>query len=197
LQLKPDPLGGQEQSVYWDAVGAGAELLGAIATVATLVYLAIQIRQNTKMGQVATATTRSEQRFQQSAFIAQSSEINRLFWTGLHDPESLNVDEYRYFESIFATYLFGFEAAFGLHKENALSESEWTSQMASITWLLSLPGFRRYWSTWADNYPSDYSTFIASMMSDSEFSSMRSTPSNSGRTSPAAQQSAAADSAQV
>jgi hypothetical protein len=84
--------------MHSDAVGAGAELLGAIATVATLAYLAVQIRQNTKMARNATLTARNEQRFQQSAFIAQSSEVNRLFWTGLHDPESLNVDEYRYFE---------------------------------------------------------------------------------------------------
>lgn len=181
-------VGRRGQSVNWDAVGAGAELLGAIATVATLVYLAVQIRQNTKMGQVAAATTRSEQRFQQSAFISQSSEINRLFWTGLHDPESLNVDEYRYFESIFSTYLIAFEAAFGLHQENALSESEWAGQMASISWMLSTPGFRRYWSTWGDDYPPDYSTFVESMMSDLELSSTTSIPSNSGRTSPAAQQ---------
>jgi hypothetical protein len=197
LQLKPDPLGRREQSVNWDALGAGAELLGAIATVATLVYLAVQIRQNTKMGQIATATSRSEQRFQQSAFISQSSETNRLFWTGLYNPESLNVDEYRYFESIFSTYLLSSEAAFGLRKENVLSESEWKGNVANISWLLSLPGFQRYWSSWRDQYPPDYSAFIESIMSDPEFSSTSSPPSNSGRTSPAAQQSAAADSAQV
>ena len=179
----------------WDAVGAGAELLGAIATVATLVYLSVQIRQNTKMGQIDTKATRSEQRFQQSAFIAQSSEVNRLFWTGLHNPESLDVDEYRYFESIFGAYLYAFEAAFGLHKEGALSESEWTGQIASVTWLLPLPGFQQYWSTWGDQYPTDYSTFIESMISDAGIQSATSARSNSGRTSSAAQQSAGADSA--
>ena len=181
----------------WDAVGAGAELLGAIATVATLVYLSVQIRQNTKMGQFATRATRSEQRFQQSAFIAQSSEVNRLFWTGLHNPESLSIDEYRYFESIFGAYLFGFEAAFDLHREGALSESEWTGQIAAVTWLLPLPGFRRYWSTWADQYSSDYSTYVESMISDVDRSSASSTRPNRGITTPAAQQGAAADSARA
>ncbi len=33
----------------WDAIGASAELVGALATVATLAYLALQIRQNTKV----------------------------------------------------------------------------------------------------------------------------------------------------
>jgi hypothetical protein len=39
-----DPLDGGA-SVNWDAVGAVAELLGVLATIATLIYLARQIRQ--------------------------------------------------------------------------------------------------------------------------------------------------------
>jgi len=49
----------------WDAVGAVAELLGAIGVIVSLVYLAIQIRRNTRiqkrtnLGDIATelATT--------------------------------------------------------------------------------------------------------------------------------------------
>ena len=31
----------------WDAIGAGAELIGATGVIITLIYLAMQIRQNT------------------------------------------------------------------------------------------------------------------------------------------------------
>jgi len=55
-----------------------AELLGALATVVTLAYLALQIRQNTRSAQAGTATARNEQRVQQAEFIAQPGEINRL-----------------------------------------------------------------------------------------------------------------------
>ena len=34
----------------WDALGAIAELLGAIAVLMTLVHLTIQLRQNTTLG---------------------------------------------------------------------------------------------------------------------------------------------------
>ena len=37
----------------WEAIGALAELCGAAALVATLVYLAVQIRQNNKLLNVA------------------------------------------------------------------------------------------------------------------------------------------------
>ncbi len=38
----------------WDAVGAIAELVGATAVVLTLVYLSIQLRQNTRAVEHAT-----------------------------------------------------------------------------------------------------------------------------------------------
>ena len=36
----------------WDALGAIAELVGAIAVLLTLIYLAVQIRQNNKLAEV-------------------------------------------------------------------------------------------------------------------------------------------------
>jgi hypothetical protein len=41
--------------VSWDAIGALGELIGALAVVATLVYLSIQLRQNTKAMHLQTA----------------------------------------------------------------------------------------------------------------------------------------------
>ena len=37
----------------WDAVAALAELLAALAVVASLVYLAVQVRQNTRQARLA------------------------------------------------------------------------------------------------------------------------------------------------
>jgi hypothetical protein len=41
----------------WDAIGAMGEILGALAVLVTLIYLAVQIRQNTSA--VATATSKA------------------------------------------------------------------------------------------------------------------------------------------
>ena len=38
----------------WEAIGAIGEILGAAGVIATLAYLAVQIRQNTKMARAAT-----------------------------------------------------------------------------------------------------------------------------------------------
>ena len=152
----------------WDAIGASAELVGALATVATLAYLALQIRQNTKVVQLSTATARAEQRTQQSAFVSQTPEINRIFWAGLDEPESLSQADYRYFESIFSTYLNAFVASFDLNRENALSPVEWEGQMAAIRWTITKPGFRRYWATWRSQYAKDFAAFVDGLVSKLE-----------------------------
>jgi hypothetical protein len=110
--------------VNWEAVGAVAEMLGAVATVATLGYLALQVRQNTRVAKTSATNARVDQRSRQSAFIAQTPESNRLFWAGLDEPESLSSAEYQYFEGIFATYFNGHEAAFNLKQENVPSPGE-------------------------------------------------------------------------
>jgi len=43
----------------WDAIGATAELLGAVGVIASLVYLATQIRQSREQMQESTRATRS------------------------------------------------------------------------------------------------------------------------------------------
>ena len=43
------------QPINWDAVGAIGEVVGAFGVIATLIYLAMQIRQNTQVTRAATA----------------------------------------------------------------------------------------------------------------------------------------------
>ncbi len=161
-------VGRTRANVNWDAIGAIAELLGALATVATLAYLAVQIRQNTNSVRISTATSRAEQRIQQSGFISQTPEINRIFWAGLEEPESLSETDFRYFESIFSTYLAPFEAAFNLNREDALTTGEWEGQISAMGWVATRPGFKRYWETWRSQYATDWAAFVDEVVRQSE-----------------------------
>ena len=67
----------------WDAIGAIGQMLGSIAVLVTLTYLAAQIRQNTTAVQagtfqsiIALATTFNEE-------VAKDPELRRIMRTGL------------------------------------------------------------------------------------------------------------------
>lgn len=155
-----------------DALGNIGDFLGGIGVVVTLAYLAFQIRQNTKVVLISTATSRAEQRARQSEIISQTPEINRIFWAGLEEPESLSQPEYRYFESIFASYFQGTAAGFDLYRESAVPESDWKAQVAAVEWVLTKPGWARYWDTWRHQYPTDFAAFVDDMARGSEAASV-------------------------
>ena len=81
----------------WDAIGAVGELIGAIAVLITLVYLAIQIKamrdMNRKIAIDGTYTKFNDMR--QSLF--QNPEVASLILNGLNNPNDLNSrDQFRF-----------------------------------------------------------------------------------------------------
>lgn len=92
----------------WDALGALAELLGAIAVIATLVYLAAQVRENTKSlkGFSVDSTLNAGMNMTQS--LADDPELGTLFGQGMENWGTLSEEErmrliyllFRYFKCL-------------------------------------------------------------------------------------------------
>ncbi len=77
----------------WDAIGAVGEILGALAVVITLVYLSIQLRQNTKA--LHSTATQSAHDQTTGAYRALSLEesLADIWVRGVRDPDSLSDTE--------------------------------------------------------------------------------------------------------
>ncbi len=63
----------------WEAIGAIGEILGAIAVVATLAYLAVQVRQNSRATDVSTLSLALNAFNQIDTLIATNSNMARIF----------------------------------------------------------------------------------------------------------------------
>ena len=92
----------------WDAIGAVGELLGALAVIVTLGYLAAQIRQNTRTVRSATAQAIQSAMNEAHAHLKQASTSARIYRLGLSDLSMLDEDEQVQFSmtmySIFAQF---------------------------------------------------------------------------------------------
>jgi hypothetical protein len=94
----------------WDAVGALAEAVGAAGVIATLAYLAIQIRRSNLLA------TAESNRFSHNASsptvlaIAQDPELARIFREGLGDRDSLSADDRVRFDMVVGTLISGLSA---------------------------------------------------------------------------------------
>lgn len=141
----------------WEAIGAIAESFGAIGVIATLIYLAIQVRHSKEATDANTRQMRGE------AFIHLSEGVSQqLSWlrSNLEDSdrvirtfsnknwEDISTEDQRlamYWNLEEATY---HELAFMLWHEGAIDEQAYLSREEYWLTQLLAPG-RRYW--W-DNY---------------------------------------------
>jgi hypothetical protein len=90
--------------VNWEAIGAAAELLGAIGVIASLLYLATQIRQGTRTARDTAVRAMVAETNHQLHEMLRSGNSTVLF-CGLADYNGLGGPEKFQFDSLIAGYL--------------------------------------------------------------------------------------------
>ncbi len=84
----------------WEAIGAIGEILGAIAVLATLVYLAAQIRQNSRFVQAATYHSTSRARNEFNFAVATTPELSALLIRAGDKSTTLDAEEQQRFDAL-------------------------------------------------------------------------------------------------
>ncbi len=122
-----------------------AELVGAIGVVATLGYLAVQIRQNTRV--IHTSNFQELQRDYSTLAntIAGSPDAAEIFDRGLASFDALSQAEKARFHWMISEPLKGAQTCFQLHRRGLIDQELYTDYMNSFFRLLHAPGVREYW----------------------------------------------------
>ena len=139
----------------WEAIAAVGEIVGAAAVLITLIYLAVQIRQNTSA--VATATYESAMTgFNDiNVVVASHPTLASLLDRGCQNPESLNAEEVVQFNFLLRCYANQWWKLFKLHERGSLPSGEWSIFAREAAQFLDQPGckpFRAQNALFADLY---------------------------------------------
>ena len=140
----------------WDALGAISEFVGAIAVVVTLVYLAIQVRQNTS----ALKSTATQGAHDQTAalydLVSGDASLADLFVRGLISPDELTSIETARFFSLSMAFMFRFQNWY-LQTRSGLIEKELLESWSRVLRQLSgAPGFQRFWQQRAHIFADEF-----------------------------------------
>ena len=125
-------------------LGSIGELVAAIATVATLVYLAVQIRQNTQALRGTfhdSSVARAQGWF---LAIASDRDLSSIYHRVLQGDELTDEEENR-FHLLMSYFLLGTETAYYQHTRGNADPQLWQGQLARLRLVLSRPGFRTWW----------------------------------------------------
>jgi hypothetical protein len=149
----------------WEALGALGEIVGAVAVILTLGYLAVQIRQNTR------AVRRSSHQSAVDAFVnvnltlLQDSEITRIVNTGLQRPEELDANELTRFERWAGANQAHYQNLFYQYQDGIIEDELWKSYETTLREFVGTPGFTKYWERCRHRFSSSYQEFVERLRS--------------------------------
>jgi hypothetical protein len=126
-------------------LGSLGEFIAAIATVATLGYLAAQIRQNTKQARL-TASRELAAAMHAGFAPLFNPGFARIWRLGRHDPDQLDEDERAAFGMLLERQLYSFQSVVAQQDDEVLEQDQFESMVALFGDLISTPGGAAYWS---------------------------------------------------
>ena len=130
----------------WSKLSVVTEVLGSVAIVATLVYLAVEIRQNTTVLQANSrdAVLASDVQF-----------LNRIvddpdIWFSYYKPHLTDVERVRLFHHLAAVTRIA-ERNWQQYRSGALDEGTWRSYQSGFFGTITAPQPRKWWEATGSN----------------------------------------------
>lgn len=132
----------------WDALGAIGEIIGAIAVVITLLYLASQAKSNSLAINRAAVQATLMGRGESTRFLASDPAISELMWRGSDHPETLEPEEWLRFFLICGSIVRPIELAYLDYAAGCMDDDLWAGQEQTVIFWFSKPGVKR----WLEQY---------------------------------------------
>ena len=128
-----------------EALGNLGDFIGGLAVIATLVYLAVQVRQNTQLLRANALSTSSAANVAFNHLLGNNPDAARVFQVGLEDFDALSEEERRQFLQLLRGLMASYEHRFQQHALGMVEETIWQHQRASLSSMLSIPHLAVWW----------------------------------------------------
>lgn len=146
----------------WVAIGAIGELIGGAAVIATLIYLAVQLRQNTKGIRAQSYYNVLSGKNSLYRQLAADAELFNIVGQGLAaNPPLASVTEGARAHLIIYAFMNEFETTYLLYKADAVEEEIWLRDKAQMAGFIGFPGMINWWSLGKQYFHKDFVAEVA------------------------------------
>jgi hypothetical protein len=128
-------------------LGNVGEFLGAVAVLVSLIYLALQIRQNTTTVRAGTSAAISESLARVTEIAGSDPRTARLWTLGIAGDQSLDAEDELQFALLFASYMRRLENAYFQQFRGFVDLEHWQTTERMLSTLMKFPGASRRWET--------------------------------------------------
>jgi hypothetical protein len=151
----------------WDAIGAIGEWAGALVVIFTLLYLARQIRENSRNTRVAGINNIADMGRDVHFTIAKDREIAEIHYRIENDPDSMDViDKFRY-EQFFWGVMRQVQAIYTQHEQGLMDDDTLISYTKGVVHALrTYPVAQQHWKKEYHQYPEKFRKWIDKLVEE-------------------------------
>ncbi len=150
----------------FEELGGIGEFIGALAVLASLVYLATEIRRNTKATRLATLQSTLSTVQQVFDAPARDAELTRIIRLGMVDRSQLTEDESARLGFWLGSVLRQAENTFVQHRAGMLDDQSWAARAHQIRNFFSSPTVLKMWTSASKGYHEDFRDWVNSLPKD-------------------------------
>jgi hypothetical protein len=154
-------------TMNWEALGAVAELLGAIGVIASLFYLASQIRRNSESVEAATARALTDATQMRLLAAAQNSTLAVAFVKEKRGEE-LSEAEQSQLAFLTRATIRGIQNTFVQRRRGMVSADMWRGYENLLRQQLRLSVVRDWWADEGETFESDFRELVERLLDQVE-----------------------------
>jgi hypothetical protein len=145
-----------DHAVSWEAISAIGQIVGALAVVISLIYLAREIRSNARASRVASMETLIRWLGQ----LAERPDLRELYYRGVHDFDSLKGADLIGFGVLMNQLFHIFSEMYNQRLEGHLEPRVWREVEAPFRDLIAYPGIQAWWRLRSHWFSEEFGKFV-------------------------------------
>ena len=143
-----------------NALAAWGEFLGGIAVVVSLVYLAGEVRQNSRLMQISTTVSFGASDIELGKLPIEDPEVWRILEDGYEGSEAFSRAEDIRFRAFLDLLMRVFQRNYFLAQDGAMKPAIWKADVRGNLWILRQPGPRAWWSASSHSFSDEFVEFV-------------------------------------
>lgn len=147
----------------WEAISAISQMVGSVAVVFSVLYLAMQVHRSNRVAKLAAQDAAATALRDVTKPFAENAELARIWRLGLEDLHALSAeDQARFFHSTYQ-FLKAYETIHFHHVYGLMDEQIWQGWCGLLQHYIASPGIEHYWRLRHDLFSTRFQKFIETL----------------------------------
>src|ERR1700741_4735565 len=148
----------------WEMLAAIGQLAAVLVGIPSLIYLAVQIREQTKERRQSAVNVLTVQWGDLTKPLHDNPDFGAIYLRGLQSFDDLDALSKLRFSAFFNRFLKNFQGMYFSHREGILSSALWAEIERTMSDLLSYPGARQWWKTRRHWHTEEFADLVDKIM---------------------------------